>query len=1330
MNELIYHFSKKNTVNKNYIVYPGSSFRIKDFTYKIFLLPYSDFWKFGIRCAFENHISFSEDFPNVYSEIYIQVKRIALQKDTLSLIYRDSHGNEHLLAQDTTYNGVDFIQFEFKFDETAKALHVGYNIEGRPNQFETIEFDIPYEYFKFFAWSDHKLLELEARIRITEQLTLYETEGKFLPIELGNITFRVGDIFDSYSSNNNSIIVFPIANDGLLRGIFHEKIKDLGIPFPEKNEAGEVILHKTRSNLIYPYVAYAYSVHNNSSTNLIISIICRNLIKQYLSIIEINKTGQIINVPLLGTGAGRLDCVEVAKIYDEEFNKPFYSQRIVVSIQNSIDFEKIKEYFTGRYIQQFNERIYKPEEIRNLENMYSVEIDFSSFLLNNNGNIVQLTLSDLKIDSLPFLNEFIYLESLTFKNCFVENYADLEDLPFLKELRFNKCEIENFDFLIFLHNLITLEIHSISVKDFSFLMKISLENLSIINCEFKDSLVLQNNKALKSLNLERCNLIEILGLQDLLELQYLYLASNRISNIQSIVKLKKLKLLTLNDNKINNISPVLMLKKLTYLRAEMNPFLKDANLILNQNENHLQAILNFYSRQSEHDKVRISLPAKVILLGNHASGKSSLLDYIINGEIKSEPGSTHLIKIEKHCKNSDIPEAIYFDFGGQDYYHGMYRAFLSSGSIYLILWNLSNNINQQRMDTYSILTQDFTLSYWLSQKKYLENEKFDGNIDPVFVIQSRSDEDTRTTIKKNEHQINNEFFVSLKPTNKHFESDFKNTNDHALKYLKSSIEEQINLNRATNNEPVWYKEFLDYILQESKIETYISKNVSKDILPNYKRKEKNKLYLLEDDLDQLHKRGLILYYKNEISNKVWLNPESLVKYIHDYVLNKEKVGQYNGCVPESYFKEFDQDIITLLCEQKVIFRHVLSDKIEYITPNFLPLINKSDPDFDLFTFDLGHPNFILKFLNFLPFGIINQLICLFKDQDDDKKKFWRNQLLFTFKKKAKILIFIDFEKLEIKVHTFFRKEVSDTEKKDIHRYLFYCIISVYWDLNVLSYEEYLIAIKGNLKKEDYDTDSLMNQKIIAFESVYEKQECRPLDLFISTDEKHFVNYEELCSEDNHSQMINSKIIDFEGNFTNKNIPVPVYNFQIFTQKSLKKIKKVVISYSKRDLKLVNKFKDYLVPLYQNGLIESPWYCTELIAGQEWNEEIKQKFSEADIVFFMISENLMSTKYVLENEIKDAIDRWDRDKSIKIVPIILEPYNFIRKEPYNLARFSALPYMLRAITQFKNQKLAWYTISESIKIMIEKDLYPDNSVELSNEIKRIYEEFVKEKWGEE
>lgn len=154
-----------------------------------------------------------------------------------------------------------------------------------------------------------------------------------------------------------------------------------------------------------------------------------------------------------------------------------------------------------------------------------------------------------------------------------------------------------------------------------------------------------------------------------------------------------------------------------------------------------------------------------------------------------------------------------------------------------------------------------------------------------------------------------------------------------------------------------------------------------------------------------------------------------------------------------------------------------------------------------------------------------------------------------------------------------------------------------------------------------------------------------------------------------------------------------------------------------------------MPLADDGLIENPWYCTELIAGTMWDETIQQKCNEADIIFFMVSENLLATSYVKEYEIKKAIDRWNYDRSIRIVPIILVPYHWARSGAYNLADFTALPYTAYPISSFPDTLMAWNYVSEAIRIMLENDLYPgSDKFAISNDMEQFFQRVMDYRLG--
>jgi hypothetical protein len=1177
--------------------------------------------------------------------------------------------------------------------------------------------DTAFSYFKVFAWADNIAFDLDCTY---SAIGTEEIDNNAAPFKMGNLVFRLGDMFNRDALSNSNLIILPASTIGTITPNISNRAAELRIPSAPKGTAGNIKIFKVEDGGPEFYAGYAYSVKIMSTTVNIIKKICEQLIKTVRKMDTVSG----VNLPLLGTGAGQLEPVEVAEIFNRELNQPKFEIQIIVSIPSQEVFRQIKNAFQGRYIPftyYFEKE--KPDAIKELELELERQLNPSDYEVNINGEVTALYLGNVSFSDGSFLQKFQALQTLNLSNHSLKSYKALYSLKNLRKLYLSSVPINNYDFLFNLEQLNTLDLSFNNLEDVSFLRDLhQVKNLHLggnllTNLRFIDSLT-----NLEYLDVSDNKIISIDGVERLEYLSNLNVSRNKVTDISPLKYLKGLMILDISENEIFNVDPISGLRKLTYLRANINPFTISYQLSLKKSDNHLTSLKNYFTKQRQRDRVPLTLPAKVVLLGNHASGKSSLLHYVMTDTLSKEMDSTHIIRIYNYPPESTgIPEAVFFDFGGQDYYHGIYRAFLSEGSIYLMLWNQKNNFNQQRKDSRQVMTQDFKLNYWFAQKKYIENQNFNGNQDPVLLIQSYADQDTRAGYSHSPDriEIKNEFFLSFKATMPDKTGD--NRNALGLAYLKASILDLAATARITQKQPRWFVDFITYILNERDRDNHQSIPI-RQLLSQYQRQSNDDLHFLKDDLKQLHLQGLILYYDKILPDQVWLNPVALVKYIHEQILNDASLEKYRGKVPASELNALDKDgTIRLLQEQKVIFYHQYSN--EYIIPNFLPLVSESQKDFDLFTFGIGLPLFVLKFKNFLPFGLINQVICFFGTLPESKK-FWRDQLLFTFEKRAKILINIDFCLLEIKVYAAFLKDVTHAEKQEIIRYLFYGLIGLYWDFDLLSFEDFRGFYNKTLTKDMFEPENTLYKKIEGAEVLYLNDNCRPNDLFISVNGQQFIHYSDLCSMVD-SAVIRSYILNPDSQLEEASKPINIYPFQPFTPNTLRRRKKSVISYSKYDITLVDRFRNFLVPLIDDGLMEAPWFCSELVAGTDWDEEIQRKFDEADIIFFMVSENLMAVQYVKDYEIKNAIDKWDLNRSVKIVPIILRPYRWQRSGNYNLGRFSALPYKAIAATSWPDQSDAWKFTVEAIRIMILEDWNPEADIDhLNQDMELMIEKVVK------
>lgn len=179
------------------------------------------------------------------------------------------------------------------------------------------------------------------------------------------------------------------------------------------------------------------------------------------------------------------------------------------------------------------------------------------------------------------------------------------------------------------------------------------------------------------------------------------------------------------------------------------------------------------------------------------------------------------------------------------------------------------------------------------------------------------------------------------------------------------------------------------------------------------------------------------------------------------------------------------------------------------------------------------------------------------------------------------------------------------------------------------------------------------------------------------------------------------------------------------------MKKIFISYSKDDLQYVNEFLKHLSPLKRDGIVGT-WYCTELVAGGNWNADIQRKFEESDIILYFVSPNLLNTDYVYNYEIKKAFEKKEKNENFKIVPIILDYCSWITRK-YNLGDFSALPYTAKPVKDFRDRNMAYFVIVEAIKHMINNDSQltqedwfnqGDHVDKISKQVKSIYERIVR------
>ncbi|MDV3662437.1 hypothetical protein CMU70_18555 [Elizabethkingia anophelis] len=839
-----------------------------------------------------------------------------------------------------------------------------------------------------------------------------------------------------------------------------------------------------------------------------------------------------------------------------------------------------------------------------------------------------------------------------------------------------------------------------------------LEYLNLSNNNLESLIGLKKFKNLRHVHLNNNFISKTEPLDDLIHLSELNLSNNKIEDVSFLKNLKNIKTLDLHHNNIKKLYPIISIIErigiketkweIDTLNIAQNPLVEPAMTFVELGTQSVVSIL----RDIELYGGYVNKDLKVILIGNSEVGKSTLLKYLNSGIDLDKNHHPTLWMDEKSIVSKYSISSIgktcllhVFDFGGHDYYHDTHHIFFGSNTIYLLLWDQkTNHFNERKTlqvnhhgKSVEIETQDYPLKYWLDSVKYISKNIEAEN----FAFESENDGSYNSQLLLIQNKVSSPsdiVFLDNKALREQYPFIFDIINLSILEKRNLSHFDNLFTEALNNMEiigtslPSFYKPIKEKIGSYSgppilTMEEFMEfcKRVSRDESIN-----EEKCRILARYLNSV---GIILYINKNAQEKVYINKSWIIEKMH---LILESLNNKRGEFDKDYaLAVLDpdtgnlDDILNMMQEFKIIFKHPFEDI--FIAPLYLPklpedkvklFLNDAQIPYRRFEFNgFIHKNLILKIFEKVSSEFVPAI-------DKNIFYYWKNGLISKSPLTDEIIM-IKFNLGSKEGGAYVDLYNLTPQKKPI----FINEVLFYIRELVSEYElEEMITLNG----KDYVSKAVLEKNAQIGKHIFTEQKMTDFTK-IKSEEKYF----------------NTK------------------DYMEFIENPIKK-KKVVISYSKKDVAHVHTLIRYLRPLIDEELIEMPWYCTLLHPADEWNTKIKKHFDEADIIFFMVSEYFYSTKYIIDHEITTAINRYDNKENIKIVPIILEFYDWRRKDPYNLQRFSALPYQAKPISDFKNPKMAWSTVTSSLRAMIEKDLDPGKIDLISRDLEEIYERQVKGK----
>ena len=914
--------------------------------------------------------------------------------------------------------------------------------------------------------------------------------------------------------------------------------------------------------------------------------------------------------------------------------------------------------------------------------------------LNALTSLTRLYLSGNQISKLEGLD---HLTSLTRLYLSDNQIAKLEGLDSLSsstwlDLSYNQIrKLEGLDHLTSLRGLDLSGNQLIKLEGLDSLT--SLTGLYLSDNQIATLEGLDHLTSLRRLDLSGNQLIKLEGLEHLTSLTELDLSGNQISNLEELKDLTQLQELDVSGNDIQSVDDIKPLslilgQRLKDLKIHNNPFVELSGLILSPYENHLPEIKALLEKEKQKKtSVEYHPFCKVMLLGNHDSGKTTFLSQYDTNYTYQE--NTHVLSIHR----SNNPNAIFYDFGGQDYYHGIYQAFFTTQSLYLLFWDAKKDRNFVSVDDKEYQTLNFNRPYWLGQIAYACNRcmSVGGNpdgkdtpqtTDDTIIIQTHADE---TGAKQQTlgcaagNGVLEEIYVSLEPK--------ANSAVHALNYLKERVREVIASRsksiQITEKDKGLY-EALPSIAERCghrpiSLEDLASElnKLNKIIAPNSSLYTKD---YLQVELNQLSLRGEVLYYRynKKLNSYVWLDPAAFVQKIHGEILQKDDINR--GTVPKDIFEcklhnlssgsIFEEDgqngnmILQLLLEELIVYE----DKECYVIPGYLPL-HSDDEAYKWLTLGFERPNFVLKFERFIPFGLINQIIAYYGREEGALKRYWRDQVIFTAGREMDrrqieqeekkeglpkanaedylIWIKLDFTDLAISV---FIKEQRKTSAKDMQRKevaILSDILDMYWS-NIPPREQ----IGDKDTEQTRSTIRETNRKKRPIQDLYLSYAEADKDLTVP----HYIHLGTLDDESKTTARIaayplKNGVIDKE---RVREVSTRPYK-HLSVNKNLSGVKRVFISYSKHDREELEQCLLFFKPLVKSGHIEL--YYDELTKFETpIHSEIRRRITGADCIIALVSQNYLGTDYILDHELP-VIEDYEKT----LIPIQIKPCTFYEVE---------------------------------------------------------------------
>ncbi|MCI5219974.1 MAG: GTP-binding protein, partial [Candidatus Electrothrix sp. LOE2] len=352
-------------------------------------------------------------------------------------------------------------------------------------------------------------------------------------------------------------------------------------------------------------------------------------------------------------------------------------------------------------------------------------------------------------------------------------------------------------------------------------------------------------------------------------LSTLDLCFNQLSALPpELFQLTNLRLLNLIVNQLASLPPeIVQLTKLERLELYHNPLTSPPYELAVQG---IEAIREYFA--SAEEGTRTVAEVKVILVGEGASGKTSLTRCLREERFNAHEETTHGIRIKNWKLDTDDQplRCNLWDFGGQEIMHATHQFFLSRRSLYVLV------LDGRR---------DERPEYWL---RYIES--FGGG-SPVLVVLNKYDTNPG-------FDLNRPFLKKKYP----FIVDFYRTScrtGNGIRNFRQALREELGKVPLTRNEwpESWFR-------AKERLEVLNDPCISYEACETLCREAGVKGEISRQVLvDFLHDLGIVIHFKEfDLSHKNVLDPKWVTGAVYK-IINAPSIAERNGLFSKDDLRE-------------------------------------------------------------------------------------------------------------------------------------------------------------------------------------------------------------------------------------------------------------------------------------------------------------------------------------------------------------------------------------------------------------------------------------------